>query len=154
MLSITCHISHITYHMSNVKVKCLFDPWYMLNNFCFHVYAQKSLFIAENCNVLFFLGQHQHHPHLFIVHRVHRAGSQLKIKLKTIKWKAGVTVSVKSTLLPFWRGVTGSVKETQTHWDTDYRNCRNISCYIWYIMSIHIGHKQKKCYLFWLGIRS
>ena len=22
----------------------------MLNNFCFHVYAQKSLFIAENCN--------------------------------------------------------------------------------------------------------
>ena len=27
------------------------DPWDMLNNFCFHVYAQKSLFIAENCNV-------------------------------------------------------------------------------------------------------
>ena len=26
----------------------------MLNNFCFHVYAQKLLFIAENCNV--FLG--------------------------------------------------------------------------------------------------
>ena len=22
----------------------------MLNNFCLHVYAQKSLFIAENCN--------------------------------------------------------------------------------------------------------
>ena len=22
----------------------------MLNNFCFHVYAQKSMFIAENCN--------------------------------------------------------------------------------------------------------
>ena len=22
----------------------------MLNNFCFHVYAEKSLFIAENCN--------------------------------------------------------------------------------------------------------
>ena len=22
-------------------------------NFCFHVYAQKSLFIAENCNVFF-----------------------------------------------------------------------------------------------------
>ena len=29
------------------------DPWDMLNNFCFHVYAQKSLFIAENCNVFF-----------------------------------------------------------------------------------------------------
>ena len=25
----------------------------MLNNFCFHVYAQKSLFIAENCNAFF-----------------------------------------------------------------------------------------------------
>ena len=26
------------------------DPWDMLNNFCFHVYAQKSLFIGENYN--------------------------------------------------------------------------------------------------------
>ena len=25
----------------------------MLNNFCFHVYAQKSLFIGENCNAFF-----------------------------------------------------------------------------------------------------
>ena len=41
------------------------DPRDMLNNFCFHVYAQKSLFIAENCNA--FLGHPQpqpHHPHL------------------------------------------------------------------------------------------
>ena len=30
------------------------DPRDMLNNFCFHVYAQKSLFIAENCNGFFF----------------------------------------------------------------------------------------------------
>ena len=29
------------------------DPWDMLNNFCFHVYAQKWLFIAENCNAFF-----------------------------------------------------------------------------------------------------
>ena len=29
------------------------DPWDMPNNFCFHVYAQKSLFIAENCNAFF-----------------------------------------------------------------------------------------------------
>ena len=28
-------------------------PWDMLNNFCFHVYAQKSLFIDENCNAFF-----------------------------------------------------------------------------------------------------
>ena len=26
----------------------------MLNKFCFHVYAQKTLFIAENCNAFFF----------------------------------------------------------------------------------------------------
>ncbi len=26
----------------------------MLNNFCFHVYAQKSLFIGQNVNVVFF----------------------------------------------------------------------------------------------------
>ena len=25
-----------------------FDPWGMLNNFCFDVYAQKSMFIGEN----------------------------------------------------------------------------------------------------------
>ncbi len=24
------------------------DPWDMLNNFCFHVFAQKSLFVSEN----------------------------------------------------------------------------------------------------------
>ena len=39
----SCHISHITCQRSNAY----FDPWYMLNNFCFHVYAQKSLFIAK-----------------------------------------------------------------------------------------------------------
>ena len=25
----------------------------MLNKFCFHVWAQKSLFVAENCNAFF-----------------------------------------------------------------------------------------------------
>ena len=29
------------------------DPRDMLNNFCFHLYAQKSLFIGENCNDFF-----------------------------------------------------------------------------------------------------
>ena len=29
------------------------DPRDMLNNFCFHVYAQKSQFIDENANVFF-----------------------------------------------------------------------------------------------------
>ena len=27
-----------------------FDPWGMLNNFCYDVYAQKSMFIGENGN--------------------------------------------------------------------------------------------------------
>ena len=54
----------------------------MLNNFCFHVYAQKSLFIAENCNGFFF--------DILILFtlscdfRVHRAGSQLKINFKSL----------------------------------------------------------------------
>ena len=30
------------------------DPRDMLNKFCFHLYAQKSLFIGENCNGFFF----------------------------------------------------------------------------------------------------
>ena len=29
------------------------DPWDMQKNFCFHVYAQKSLFIGENDNAFF-----------------------------------------------------------------------------------------------------
>ena len=43
--------------MSNCQVVRLsscqvvkFDPWDMLNNFCFDVYAQKSMFIGENGN--------------------------------------------------------------------------------------------------------
>ena len=30
----------------------------MLNKFCFHLYAQKSLFIGENCNAFFLPPQH------------------------------------------------------------------------------------------------
>ena len=48
----------------------------MLNNFCFHVYAQKSLFIAENCNVVFFTTTTTTREF-----GVSRAGSQLKIDL-------------------------------------------------------------------------
>ena len=34
--------------LKNVNIKkAYFDPEDMLNNFCFHVYAQKSLFIDE-----------------------------------------------------------------------------------------------------------
>ena len=47
----------------------------MLNKFCFHLYAQKSLFIGENCNAFF----NHHHTTLTCYFRCHRAGSQLKI---------------------------------------------------------------------------
>ena len=30
------------------------DPWDMLNNFCFHLYAQKSLFIYSKIAMWFF----------------------------------------------------------------------------------------------------
>ena len=36
-----------------VTVSVSVDPWDMLSNFCFHVYAQKSLFIGENNNAFF-----------------------------------------------------------------------------------------------------
>ena len=48
----------------------------MLNNFCFHVYAQKSLFIVENGNEYFWTAAGPPSPEL----RVHRAGSQLKMQ--------------------------------------------------------------------------
>ena len=43
MLHVTCRMSHVTCLMSNAYV----DPWDMLNNFCFHVYAQMSLFMPH-----------------------------------------------------------------------------------------------------------
>ena len=45
-----------------------FDPWDMLNNFCFHVYAQKSLFVGENvffCDVLIHRGVIRSNRHYF-----------------------------------------------------------------------------------------
>ena len=34
---VKCQVSNVKCQMSNAQV----DPWDMLNNFCFHVYAQK-----------------------------------------------------------------------------------------------------------------
>ena len=50
----------------------------MLNNFCFHVYAQKSLFKVENVNAYFLTSSSSltSAPREFANHR---AGSQLKI---------------------------------------------------------------------------
>ena len=47
----------------------------MLNNFCFHLYAQKSLFIAKNCNAFF---GHQHHPpRVYILPKILISGPNL-----------------------------------------------------------------------------
>ena len=53
-LKLSICISHVTCHMSNAYV----DPWEMLNNFCFHVYAQKSLVVGENGNGFFDISFH------------------------------------------------------------------------------------------------
>ena len=48
-----CQMIHMS-HMRQVRhVGHVSDPWVMLNNFCFHVYAQNSLFIGENGNAFF-----------------------------------------------------------------------------------------------------
>ena len=49
MSHVACHMSHVTCLMSNAYV----DPWDILNNFCFHVYAQMSLFMDVNVNAFF-----------------------------------------------------------------------------------------------------
>ena len=41
----------------------LVDPRDMLNNFCFHVYAQKSLFVGENGNAFFGTSSSAPAPH-------------------------------------------------------------------------------------------
>ena len=62
-------------YCQNSKLKTAsVDPRDMLNNFCFHVYAQKPLFIAENCNAFFYLLSIPSREF-----RSHKAGSQLKI---------------------------------------------------------------------------
>ena len=45
------HLSHVIHIIRVIHVSHVSDPWDMLNNFCFLVYAQKSLFVGENGNV-------------------------------------------------------------------------------------------------------
>ena len=46
-------MSHVTLHVTCIMSSAYVDPWDMLNNFCFHVYAQMSLFLGENDNAYF-----------------------------------------------------------------------------------------------------
>ena len=45
-LCVSMSVTGTVHDMSNMSNYV--DPWDMQNNFCFHVYAQKSLFIGEN----------------------------------------------------------------------------------------------------------
>ena len=72
---VTCHMSHVTCHMSNAYV----DPWAMLNNFCFHVYAQMSLFMGEKCNDYFLTQFWPSSSPLPVSEPIIELGSQLKI---------------------------------------------------------------------------
>ena len=55
-------------------------PWDMLNNFCFHVYAQKSLFIGDMAMLFFGYLHNQSSPSpVSLDFKGHRAGSQLKM---------------------------------------------------------------------------
>ena len=71
----------------------------MLKIFCFHVYAQNSLFIAENCNGIFW-----DIITLSCEFRSHRAGSQLKRSLWSVKNKKVWRVR------PFYFLLVGCVK--------------------------------------------
>ena len=80
-LLIRCLCSKVTYvkcQVSNAYV----DPWEMLNNFCFHVYAQKSLFIGENVNVVSGTAASSARSCEFANHT---AGSQLKMSSRQTK---------------------------------------------------------------------
>ena len=68
-----CHLE-IAWNMviAHVMSNAYVDLWNMPNNFCFHVYAQKSLIISEIGNVYFLTSSTREF-------RVHRASSQLNI---------------------------------------------------------------------------
>ena len=72
MSHVACRMSHVTCHMSDAYV----DRLDMLNNCCFHVYAQMSLFMGVNVNGFFWTAAAATSSREFANHR---AGSQLKI---------------------------------------------------------------------------
>ena len=47
------HVYAQKLHMSSVKLHAYVDPWDMLSNFYFQVYAQKSQVMGENDNAFF-----------------------------------------------------------------------------------------------------
>ena len=72
----------------------------MLNNFCFHVYTQKSLIRVENCNGVFF--DDVISSTLTCEFRVHRADSQLKnVRTSDKSWEPGMLLKTWKTWKTF-----------------------------------------------------
>ena len=42
------HVIFVIFVILVIHVCHVSDPWYMLKMFCFHVYAETSLYIVEN----------------------------------------------------------------------------------------------------------
>ena len=126
----------------------------MLNNFCFHIYAQKWLFIGENCNV--FLG----HQWVFFdktvsstlscEFRIHRAGSQLKIldvsqKLgtrNTLSLSHFLTLPLSHSPVPCSRGLSISVGFPHHHHRHPHRHHhhrRGLSASKWEITPLYFN---------------
>ena len=96
-------------------------PLNMLNNFCFHVYAQKSLFIAENCNAFFDIVLIT----LSCEFGVHRAGSQQKI------WP-------KSDNSPDFKNCTQYVTASWSYfWTRSDLSWVGHQMWIWYSTNLH-----------------
>ena len=74
--------SHSHSHTLSISHSITLD---MLNKFCFHLYAQKSLFIGENCNAFFWTSSSSSASAPCDTW-VHRAGSQLKTNRSNWFW--------------------------------------------------------------------
>ena len=77
-----CHTLTLTLSRSHALTLSHSLSLDMLNNFCFHVYAQKSLFKVENVNAYFLTSSSSAAASAPREFANHRAGSQLNKKLK------------------------------------------------------------------------
>ena len=141
--SLTLTLSHS--HTHSISHSITLD---MLNNFCFHVYAQKSLFIAKIA-MLFFWQQgffltklygQQQHPFLFL--SVSRAGSQLKSiaifgykqRLMSIDMKTKLAQHVRRDWMRHWKSVKVWECESVRVWE-----CESVR------VTFEHSHENKSC---------
>ena len=78
------------------------DHWDMLNNFCFHVYAQKKMFVGENGNTFLAVFDRIGSTRAPDI-RVHKADSQLIIGIQIITRMPSTMFKLKH-LIPYNSG--------------------------------------------------